>query len=137
MFRHREAPIDRTFKTVKLFAVLGMSDGWGYQTGLWFFIKDRQQGLEKNLVNSDIRVNDQDMTGSLLEGERDTEVVAAGKAEVFGGFNKTNTGQFFFDGCRRLSARGIVDTDDFTTFREVGLKQRFNAVNSIEVAAVV
>ena len=137
MFRNREAPVNRALETVEEMVILTVSDGWSRQTGPWFFDKDRKQWAEEDLSHTDVGIDNEKVTGSPLECRLDAQIVAAGEAEVFGRFNKTNTGQFFFDGCRRLSARGIVDTNDFTTFREVGFKKRFNAVNSIEVTLVV
>lgn len=137
MFRNREAPVNRALETVEEMVILTVSDGWSRQTSLWLLIKDREKRAEKSFSHTDVGIDNENVTGSPLECRLDAQIVAAGEAEVFGRFNKTNTGQFFFDGCRRLSARGIVDTNDFTTFREIGFKQRFNAVNSIEVAAVV
>jgi len=132
-----KTPIDRALKAIKEVVVLRMSNCRGHQTGPWFFDKDRKQWAEEDLSHTDVGIDNEKVTGSPLECRLDAQIVAAGEAEVFGRFNKTNTGQFFFDGCRGLSARGIVDTNDFTTFREVGFEKRFNAVNSIEVTAVV
>ena len=82
-----KTPIDRALEAVEKLIVLEMFKRRSDQTGLRFLIKYRQQGREKKPADNDIRVNDQDMTGSLLEGERDTEVVATGKAKVLGRFN--------------------------------------------------